>query len=424
MIRRAPRVLSVAAALAALLPSTGLAAAWAATGTPLERHAVPSDGVFRLQGGGWGHGRGLSQWGAHQAATEGRTHREMLAFYYPGTSLATLTGRHIRVLLAADTGPDLVVRADPRMTVSKAGAAEVLLPATPKPCAVPATRWMARATSTGMRLDAYCGAWRAVEVVAGSSISFRVPGGLVATQNGTVRRGYWGSVAARRTGATSVQVVNRVWMETYLRSVVAAEVSPSWPVEALRAQAVAARTFAAHQALGRSKYSFDVYDGVRSQSYRGALAYDSSWRVIARREDPRTTDAVRATSGVHVTSGGLPVLTQFGASNGGVTAATPVAYMTTRVDGWDARATLNPRRAWTDSISAASLRSRYPAVGAVTALEVLSREGVGPFGGRISAMRVVGTTGSVVVRGDDRIRAALGTYSSLLTVVPPAPPAA
>ena len=93
-------------------------------------------------------------------------------------------------------------------------------------------------------------------------------------------------------------------MEQYLRPVVAAEVSPSWPVEALRAQAVAARSYAAHEALGRAAKAFDVYDSTRSQAYPGAVCYDSAWRVIRTREHASTDAAIADTAGLQVTVGG------------------------------------------------------------------------------------------------------------------------
>ncbi len=116
----------------ALRPRTGalatgrLLAATLGIGAPAsaaepEVYPVPADGVFRMQGSGWGHGRGMSQWGAYQAALTGVAHPQILSFYYPGTSVAPMPDAPVRVLLAADTGRDLVVRATPGLTVTQAG---------------------------------------------------------------------------------------------------------------------------------------------------------------------------------------------------------------------------------------------------------------------------------------------------------------
>jgi len=380
-----------------------------------EVYPVPADGVFRMQGSGWGHGRGMSQWGAYQAAAVGVLHPQILAFYYPGTVLAAMPDAQVRVLLAADTGRDLVVRATPGLSVTQAGRDAIQLPVTPSGCGRPASRWRVRASASGMTLAVYCGRWQTVDKVAGSTLEFAVPDDLVGTQNGSVRRGYRGTVTAIRTGGRSLQVVNTLPMELYLRPVVAAEVSPSWPVEALRAQAVAARSYAAHEALGRANKSFDVYDSTRSQAYPGAVTYDSAWRVVRNREHVNTDAAIVDTAGVQVTVGGEPALTQFSSSNGGATAATPLAYMIPQPDPWDSTAARNPRLAWTDSVSAAQLRARCRGAGDITAVRVLAREGSGAWGGRIAQMEIVGSSRTCTLASDSAIRSTLGVNSSFLT---------
>lgn len=398
----------------ALALSVPAGPAGAAGTSARESYPFGSGGELRIVGSGWGHGRGMSQWGAHQAAVEGRTHQEILRFYYPGTTLVALGSGTIRVLLAADTGRNLVVRAAPGLTVESDGGGYVLPSSVPQ-CTKRITLWRVRANSVSNALLARCGRWVKVERIPAPSVTITQPGGLVLTKNGPVRRAYRGAVTATRVGWRQLQVVNTVPMEQYLRSVVAAEVSPSWPEASLRAQAIAARSYAAHERLGRAGGSFDVYDSVRSQYYPGAVEYGRRWVVTRLREHPRTDEAIQATAGVHVTASGAPALTQFSASNGGATAASPLSYMRAEVDGWDQRATQNPRRSWTDSISAAALARRYPSAGRIRAIEVLGREGAGQWGGRITSLRIVGSARSYTVTGDSSIRSVLGTYSSMLT---------
>ena len=275
--------------LGALVVAAGLAAATVGVSAPVsavepEVYPVPADGVFRMQGSGWGHGRGMSQWGAYQAASMGVTYPDILSFYYPGTVLEQLPDALVRVLLASDTGRDLVVRATPGLTVTQSDGKAIQLPVTPSGCASPASRWRVRAAGARMKLAVYCGRWRTVDKVAGSTLEFAVPGDLIGTQNGSVRRGYRGSVTAIRTGSRSVQVVNTLPMEMYLRPVVAAEVSPSWPVEALRAQAIAARSYAAHGALGRAR---QVLRRVRLDALPGVPGGRLLRRLVAGRARPR-----------------------------------------------------------------------------------------------------------------------------------------
>ncbi|HEX6887564.1 MAG TPA: SpoIID/LytB domain-containing protein, partial [Candidatus Nanopelagicales bacterium] len=312
----------------------------------------------------------------------------------------------------------------PGMVAQRTGAEPAALPEQPEGCTAPATRWRARAVRAGLRLDAACGGrWRTVQGAAPAAITFAGADGMVATQNGTVRRAYRGTVTATRLGSRAVAVVNTVAMEDYLRAVVPSESSPSWPDEALKAQAVAARSYAAREARGRAARSFDVYDTTRSQAYPGAAILDSAWRPVRSREHPRSDAAIAATAGLHVTVDGVPALTQFGASNGGATAASPLPYMTVQTDPWDARAMRNPRLAWTHSIAAAEL-GRRARVGQVTAVEVLGREGAGPWGGRLTALRIVGTSGARTVSGDGAIRSMFGTASSMFTFTPAPAPAA
>ena len=79
-----------------------------ASRTVSESYAVPANGELALTGHGFGHGHGMSQYGAQGAALKGLTHRQILAFYYPGTTLGTTTGT-IRVLISADTDDDVRV---------------------------------------------------------------------------------------------------------------------------------------------------------------------------------------------------------------------------------------------------------------------------------------------------------------------------
>jgi SpoIID/LytB domain protein len=415
------QALAPAAALATVLGLVGVlpaAADDAAPAAAIETHVVPADGVFRMAGSGWGHGRGMSQWGAFQAASTGVAYPQILAFYYPGTTLGALPPAQVRVLLSADTGRDLVVRAVPGLTAQGQGADPVVLPEVPQGCSAPATRWRARVSGAGLRLQAWCRRWVTTGAV-GPQLTFATPEGLVATQNGVVRRGYRGVVTAIRTGSRSLQVVNTVPMEQYLRAVVPTEVSPSWPDEALKAQAVAARSYAARESLGRASRSFDVYDTTRSQAYPGAVGYDASWRAVRSREHARTDAAIEVTAGLHVLHGTSPALTMFAASNGGATAHSTLPYLIAQADPWDATASRNPRLAWTDTIAAGTLAARYR-LGQVTAIEVLGREGMGQWGGRVTSLRIVGTNGTRVLNGDGAIRAGLGTYSSMLTFVAPA----
>lgn len=106
-----------------------------------------------------------------------------------------------------------------------------------------------------------------------------------------------------------IQVLNRVGLEAYVASIVGGEMSASWPREALRAQAVAARTYVLHEAAKRSEFEWDVQATTASQVYRGIGA-----------ESDETRSAARATRGEVLTLRGEPILAVFHSTAGGRTA--------------------------------------------------------------------------------------------------------
>jgi SpoIID/LytB domain protein len=383
----------------------------------------PADGVYTITGRGYGHGRGMSQWGAYGAAAAGVKEPAITRFYYPGTTRATSpSSPAVRVLLTADTGADLVVRHEPGLTASLTRAdgtsATLELPSQVNGCSAP--WWRVYSTGSDVSLDRLCGqgwvTWRPPSAINGDRpVTFRGDGLLDTAQrttSGFVRKAYRGALEADRVGG-ALRVVNVVPLEAYLRGVVPNESPASWPAEALKAQAVAARTYAMREARDRAGV-FDVYDTTASQVYPGARLYDSSWRVVRSYEDPRTDAAIAATARVHLRYDGIPAFTQFSSSNGGVTAAGNVPYLGRTSDAWD-RSRANPHRRWSDSVSVAALQQRYPSLGRLERIRVTQREGLGDWGGRILAMTLVGSSGSVTVTGDSAVRSVLGTKSSYLT---------
>src|SRR5207237_3702380 len=110
--------------------------------------------------------------------------------------------------------------------------------------------------------------------------------------------------------------VNSVDLEQYVAAVVASEVPPTWPAEALRAQAVAARTFAVAQ---------KVAQGPGARAHLGASVLDQVYRTAARPPRP-ALDAARATAGEVLTFGAAPIAAWFSASCGGVSESAEAAF--------------------------------------------------------------------------------------------------
>jgi stage II sporulation protein D len=125
----------------------------------------------------------------------------------------------------------------------------------------------------------------------------------------TIAHSYAGTLyAALRQG--EILAVNVVAIESYVASVMSAEVSPGWATEALRAQAIAVRTYAAHAAIANAARDYDLRDDTSSQVYPGidGLA-------------PSLTAAAQDTSGQIIGFGGAPASVFYSSSCGGHTAA-------------------------------------------------------------------------------------------------------
>ena len=367
------RTLVIAAALLASLPATASA-------------------DLVIDGRGWGHGIGMSQYGAYgYALREGRDHRFILGHYYTGTTLGDAPGTRMRVLLQVSRTPSVG-----GATAARAAGRRVRLSASRTYRFVPAAggRLAVVDRRTGQRRARLRGP---VTVTGGATT--RLWG---FAQNGVASGLYRGRMVLSRSGS-SVLAVNSVGLEPYLFGVVPAEMPSSWPAEALKAQAVVARSYALTSRRGGP--TFDVYADVRSQVYRGVTG-----------EVRSTNDAVRATKGRVVLAGGAVAQTFFFSTSGGRTAGneeewggTPFSYLRPVDDPHD---DLSPYHTWRSRFSrarVANLLSDYTR-GRFRRLQVRSRTA----SGRVATLSVVGRGGTTVISGAT-VRARLGLRSNWIT---------
>ena len=240
---------------------------------------------FTVRGAGWGHGVGMSQWGAYGFATQGWGHREILAHYYSDTAIGSTGSRDVRVLLQGST-------ASARFSGATAAGGRKL---------DPKTVYRVRRGATAGTVDLLSPSGRRLKRVT-APLRATGPDSLVL---GGVGR-YRGALEFRPSGIMGVAAINAVGLEDYVRGVVSRESPASWPIEALKAQAVAARTYAI--TTSKAGDGFDQYPDVRSQVYGGVAA-----------ETESTDEAVAATAGEVVTYDGEPVVTFFFSTSGGRT---------------------------------------------------------------------------------------------------------
>jgi stage II sporulation protein D len=200
-------------------------------------------------------------------------------------------------------------------------------------------------------------------------------------------------------GVTAINVID---IDSYIRGVVAGEMPSSWPLEALKVQAVAARTYAL--ATRKTSGTFDLYPDTRSQVYRGVTG-----------ESVRSDAAVARTAGRIVTYDGIPAVTYYFSTSGGHTENVEFSFVGSLSKPWlvgvpDPYDTQSPYHRWKVRFSAAKLDRLLRAPGAFKRIKVLKR-GVSP---RVVRARVVGTAGSRIVSGP-QVRTALGLRDTWFT---------
>lgn len=215
---------------------------------------------------------------------------------------------------------------------------------------------------------------------------------------------YRGSLIVQAT-VNGLAVINVVGFEDYLRGVLPCEVSPSWPMESLKAQAVAARTYALANLGKHGRSGFDLCSGVDCQVYGGAQV-----------ESATTDQAVGATRGVVAVFNGQPIAALYHSSSGGYTedSATvwnwAVPYLKGVPDDDP-----SPYANWTrqvpeDEFQAALKAAGYD-IGRVTALTPASAGS----SGRAAQWVIAGETGSARLSGE-QLRRILSLKSTFFVV--------
>jgi stage II sporulation protein D len=336
---------------------------------------------FLVLGHGWGHGVGMSQWGAYGFAQNGYTYDKILAHYYPGTELASSTVKSIRVLLA-NTGS---------VTISSTGTWK-LKDGTASTTTLPAGK-----------------------VTLNPQLMFKLPGGTSpqkftgpltftassASSRLVFQKPYRGTFSVTSDGS-KLTLVNTVPLEQYLYAVVPSEMPKTWLPEALKVQAVAARSYVL--AVRKTTGPFDVYSDTRSQAYGGVSA-----------EAPAATAAVDATAGSVLDYAGRVALTYFYSTSGGRTAAigdvwksAPVPYLVSVPDPYDA---ISPYHDWGPiAFTAAKLKQALKVPGRLLDVQTTVNASL-----RVTDLTAIGDKGERVVSGADA-RTALGLRSTWFRV--------
>jgi len=404
-------------------------------------HAVPAKteivGVWpgvRIYGKGWGHGIGLSQWGAQGwamgAAGVRLTGEQIVARYFPGTRLASQPiTRPFRVLLSAPStgcvgqtianvarmqsagGMRLVNNADPNAVYIETAPGQPL-------------RFWHEGGSLVVRDE-----WSSRIVYAAADTLMLMPkqwwDPIYVWQKDLAYRGNI-QVGLREGG--NLRVVNFVSSDDYMRGALPGEMPSHWEFEALRAQAIAARTYAAWRQSTAGDRTWDVRDDTADQCYGGHTF-----------EGPRTSAAVEATASLIVTYDGKPIRALYSSASGGISENVGCVLDAEKVGGtwqcapgwpylqvtedpaeiaaYDKRGAM-PHGLWSEWFSGEAIRREIIVDYGVDIGGFVSMQFNLSPGGRPISVRVRGTDADVDLKGDRFLRTTLGLKSTLVRTTP------
>jgi stage II sporulation protein D len=383
---------------------------------------------FTFYGSGYGHGIGMSQWGAYGLARKGWSYKRILTQFYRGTRVArdpTPVGK-IRVGLTWDRSVvHLTAKAGPvRLWVTRSGGRLI--------ATIPSSRtWVVKATATGFAIRDGDGALVGGQTWGGAAfplfVTYAEAGSRVFVPEAdaiwgkgfSYNRGVLEFNLYRHGGGWRERVILPIKAESYLYGI--GEMPSSWPPGALRTQAVAARTFATYtvERYGiRAECNCDLTDGSNDQTYIG----------FGKEGGPmgaRWVRAVDATRGQVVTFGGKVIQAFYAASDGGHSdsvedvwhggdPAFAIPYLKAECDPGE-YTSANPWTDWKRSLSASELTGRLaPYTGGIGTVQGFSTIRRGQ-GGRIISLRANGSSSSAVVTGSE-LRAAIGAWDGRIWI--------
>jgi len=410
------------------------------TATPLRGQAPEENAQIRIEGRGFGHGRGLGQWGALGYALAGVPYQEILAHYYGGTKPGSfIPDRLLRVRIVENDGAALQVTSAAPFHVAQweipaSGAAR------------------ARRSSSGHFLieqgESCTGPWTQLGTVDHPPLFTPshpdARAGVMTAPHNTLLQLCISQTANETTGETTqetihwlrgtleaqeeneqMRTVNILPLATYLIGVVPQEMPAYWATQgegrgahALRAQAVAARSYVASDMQannGHGKYLYaDTCNTATCQVYRGAaISEDSGFFPL---EHLLSNQAVTATSGeVRHWSNGDIARTEFSASTGGHTAGGVFPAVS---DTGDATSR-NKYHRWSKDIPISEITEIFGQdLGTFQNFSVIRRDGIGSDGGRAREIRINFAHGSRVIPANT-FRRALGISSTWFYITEP-----
>ena len=373
--------------------------------------AESADGEIEITGHGWGHGRGMSQYGAYGYAAEyGWTATRILDHYYgkttqgsvpadgpvdPGALRVDLRFMRGRVTTVALAQGALLLRGVDDVDLGRVDHGAVRLRRVgdgyemevAAGCAGPWTSHTSISNQPMVRILAESTATGADALLQACGTDYRV--------------WYEGELQAVDDDGFA-HTVNVVTVEEYLRGVVPNEMPALWTMPALEAQAVAARSYALAADSRQQPYA-DTCDTTRCQVYDGVHTERGGFHSATH---ARTDAAIVATAGiVRLTSTGAVARTEFSSSSGGYSAGGDFPAV---VDVGDS-IFVNPNHNWSKTVSVETIEERYR-LGSLRSAQVTERNGLGADGGRVVEVEFEFSHGTAIATGES-VRSFLGLKS-------------
>jgi SpoIID/LytB domain protein len=415
-------VAALAGPAAAVGSNAGNGSALATGPAPDQAATTRASGGFTFFGSGWGHGLGMSQWGAYGLAHKGWNHARILEHFYshakvvkessiPKALRVGLTTGNTVISLHAAGGPVSLLLGDP-----KTGTLVGKIPG--------GKTWTVRAVSGGYKIVDQNGHVVGAGPVGGPSkdlfVTYGSRGSRVAIPQAGAAYDH-GYIQFEMTGAPSSRVMKlvlRISLEDYLLGI--GEVPSSWPMQSLEAQVVAARSYAVYKIRHygiQNSCDCNVVDSTSDQAYIG-------WNKSGGPDGARWVKAVHATTSQLVEYQHAVADTFYTASDGGHTEdiqvqwGTPQSsypYLAGVCDPGESAAPGDPWLNWSKTLSAGTVTRD---LGLGSQLNTVARFGAGKRGssGRIETIAVIGTNGKSASVSGATLRSRLGLYDDRVWV--------
>jgi len=396
--------------------STVTADPYGTSGSVTIAGSTPAPSTFRVAGSGWGHGVGMSQYGARSLAAAGSGSTTILTHYFTGTRVTTQDlSRSVRVQVLGGASSTSIRPSGGPARVRLGGSIVTTVPA--------GTSFSVAAVSSGLRVTVGSRTWTTSSPTGSVHVEWAATRYYRPSTTADVNVSVSGAQGRYRHGRLElrsisgrVNAVNVLRLnDEYMYGI--AEMPSSWPAHALRAQAVAARSYAyANASSTKASCDCQLYDDTRSQNFTGWLkenetTYGARWVAAV---DATTSSS---TQGQVVTYRGSVIPAYYFSSSGGRTQNSEDVWVTAlpwarSVSDAGSRDSVNPNASWSTTVRQATMRSAF-GLSDVASVSITSRTA----GNGVATATARSTSGATARITGEQLRTRLSLRSSWVSSI-------